>query len=91
MKINETKDGTLIEVFVKPNNPKFAITIDGEEIIISCTEEPVKGKVNRELVKELSKRFHAKVKVASGFTSKQKKLLITGVEKSEVEQFLRAK
>ena len=90
MKITETRDGTLIEVFVKPKSPKFAIAIDGEEIIVSCTEEPVKGKVNRELMKELSKRFHAKVEIASGFTSKQKKLLITGVGKTEVEQRLHA-
>lgn len=91
MKITETKDGAVIEVFVKPNSRRFEITIDDGEIVVFCTEQPVKGKVNKELVKEFSKLFHAKVKIVSGFTSKQKGLFITGVLKSEVEQLLCAK
>jgi len=88
MKITETKEGTIIEVFVKPNQPKFNIKIDGDEIIIFCTEEPVKGKVDKELVKELSKLFHAEVEIVSGLTSKQKRLLIRNLSKSEVEPLL---
>lgn len=91
MKLSETKEGAIIEVFVKPNSPKFEIAIDDDAIVVFCTEQPVKGKVNRELVKEFSKLFHAKVEIVSGLTSKQKRLLITGVEKSKVEQLLRAK
>jgi len=88
MKISETKDGTIIEVFVKPNSAKFETVIDGGEIVVFCTEEPVKGRVNKELVKELSRLFHSKTEIVSGFTSKQKRLLIKGVEKSEVERLL---
>jgi hypothetical protein len=88
MKLTETKNGAIIEVFVKPNQPKFNIKIDGEEIIVSCTQEPVKGKVNKELIKELSKLFNAEVEMVSGFTSKQKRLLIKNLSKSDVEQFL---
>ena len=91
MKLRETKDDTIIEVFVKPNSPKFEIAIDDDAIVVFCTEQPIKGKVNKELVKEFSKLFHTKVKIVSGLTSKQKRLLITGVEKSKVEQLLRAK
>jgi uncharacterized protein (TIGR00251 family) len=91
MKITETKDGTIIEVFVKPNSAKFDVMIDGDEILVLCTEEPVKGRVNKELVKELSKLFHSKVGIVSGFTSKQKRLLIKGTGKSEVERLLRVK
>ncbi len=90
MKITETKDGTIMEVFVKPNQPKFNVTIDDDEILVSSTEEPVKGKVNRELIKELSKLFHTKIELVSGFASKQKRLLIAGMGKSEVEQILRS-
>jgi uncharacterized protein (TIGR00251 family) len=89
MKISETKNGAIIEVFVKPNQPKFNIKVDGEEIIVFCTEEPVKGKVNKELIKELSKLFHTQIEIISGLTSKQKWLLIKGIEKSEVERLLR--
>jgi uncharacterized protein (TIGR00251 family) len=91
MKLIETIDGIIIEVFVKPNQPKFNVKIDGDEIVVFCTEQPVKGKVNKELMKEFSKLFHAKVEIVSGLTSKQKMLLITGVLKSEVEQLLRAR
>jgi len=91
MKINETKHGVVIDVFVKPNSSKFEITVEDEELVVFCTEEPVRGKVNKELAKEFSKRFHTKVEIISGLTSKQKRLLITGVGKNEVEQLLRIK
>ena len=90
MKITETKAGTIIEVFVKPNSPKFELKIDNEEILVFSTQEPVKGKVNKELVKELTKLFHQKVEIVSGLTSRQKKFLIKNVGKSEVERLLRA-
>jgi uncharacterized protein (TIGR00251 family) len=88
MNVKETKDGTVIEIFVKPNQPKFDIKLDGDEIIVFCTEEPVKGKVNKELIKELSKLLRVEIKIISGFTSKQKRLLIRNLSKSEVEQLL---
>jgi uncharacterized protein (TIGR00251 family) len=88
MKLIETKNGTIIEVFVKPNQPKFNVKLDGDEIIVFCTEEPVKGKVNKELLKELSKLFHVEVEMVSGFTSKQKRLLIKNMRRSEVETVL---
>jgi uncharacterized protein (TIGR00251 family) len=91
MKFNGTKDGTIIEVFVKPNSPKFRTMVENEEILVFCANEPVKGKVNKELVKELSKLFHSKVEVVSGFTSRQKRLLIRGVGKNEAERLLRNK
>jgi uncharacterized protein (TIGR00251 family) len=89
IKVKETKDGAVIEVFVKPNSQRFDIVVGDDEIVVFCTEQPVKGKVNKELVKEFSKLSHAKVELVSGFTSKQKRLLIKGVGKSEVEQLLR--
>ena len=88
MKLTENKDGTVIEVFVKPNQPKFNVKIDGEEIIVFSTEEPVKGKVNKEIIKELSKLFHAKVELTSGSTSRHKTLLIKDAKKTEIEQLL---
>ena len=88
MNIKENKDGAIITVFVKPNSPKFSVEVDGDEIVVRCTEEPVKGKVNKELIKELTKLFHAKVELVSGLTSKQKQLLIRGIEKAEAERLL---
>jgi uncharacterized protein (TIGR00251 family) len=88
MSIKETKDGTFITVFVKPNSPKFKVNLDGEEIVVYATEEPEKGKVNKEILKELSRLLHAKVELAGGATSREKQLLAVGVTKGQVEQFL---
>ena len=90
MSISETKDGVIITVFVKPNSPKFSVEIEGDEIIVHSTEEPVKGKVNKEIIKELSKILHVKVEFASGLTSKQKQLFVKGLDKQQIEQLLKA-
>jgi len=91
MNLKETEDGVIVEVFVKLNSKSFKIAASTDEIVVFCTEQPVRGKVNKELVKELSSLFHAKVELVSGITSKRKRLLITGVSKSQVEQLLCAK
>ena len=88
MGIIEVEDGVVLNVNVKPNSREFKIVVDGDEIVVSCTEKPVKGKVNKELLKEFSRLFHNKVELVSGFTSRQKKLLIRGFGKSEVERIL---
>lgn len=90
MSINETKDGVIITVFVKPNSPKFNIEIGGGEIVVHCTEEPVKGKVNKEIIKEFTKLLHAKVELVSGFTSKEKHLFVKGMGKQQAEQLLKS-
>jgi uncharacterized protein (TIGR00251 family) len=89
MSITETKDGVTLKVFVKPNSPKFKIEFDGTEIVVYSTEEPVKGKVNKEIIKEFTKLLHSKVELASGFNSKEKQLVVKGIEKQQVEQLLK--
>jgi uncharacterized protein len=88
MSIAETKDGVILTIFVKPNSPKFKIELDGTEVVVYSTEEPVKGKVNKEIIKELSKLLHAKVELASGATSKEKKIFLKGLEKNQVKEIL---
>jgi len=84
MSIKETKNGTIITIFVKPNSPKFTVEVDVNEIIVHSTEEPVKGKVNKEIVKEFSKLLHAKVELSSGATSRQKQLFVQGLTTEQV-------
>jgi hypothetical protein len=88
MKLTETKDGVVLDIFVKPNSPKFDVQIEGDEIIVHSTEEPEKGKVNKEIIKEFTKLFHKKTKIVSGLTSKQKKLFIAGLRRSEAIEVL---
>jgi uncharacterized protein (TIGR00251 family) len=91
MKITQSKNGIIIEVLVKPKSPKFEILLEEDELIIRCTEEPFKGKVNKELLKALARFFHTGVELVSGATSKQKRLLLKNIKKSEVERLLRSK
>lgn len=88
MSITETKDGVIISVFVKPNSAKFKVELDGEEIVLHCTEEPVKGKVNKEIIKELSRLLQTKVELVSGATSRQKKLFVKGLRKKQAEELI---
>jgi uncharacterized protein (TIGR00251 family) len=88
MKIQKTKQGVILEVCVKPRSKEFKIVAEGEEIIVFCKEEPVRGKVNKELIKQFSRIFHKNVKLVSGFTSKQKKVLIENAEETEIEHVL---
>ena len=88
MKTTQTEEGVIVEVFVKPKARSFRIVVEGDEVVVFCEEEPVKGRVNKEIVKEFSKLLRRKVELLSGLTSKRKRLLIRDAEKSEVERVL---
>jgi uncharacterized protein len=89
MKTTETKEGIIIEIYVKPNSEKFKVSLENGEIVVHCTKEPVKGKVNKELIKEFTKIFHSQIELISGATSRQKKLLVKGVKVSVIEEALK--
>jgi len=88
LKAVETRNGVLLDVHVKPRSGNFKAFIEGDDVIAYCSEEPQGGRVNRELVKELSKLFHKKVELVSGFASRDKRVLVRDAVKSEVEQAL---
>ncbi|RLI41557.1 YggU family protein [Candidatus Bathyarchaeota archaeon] len=88
MKIVETERGVTVSFHVKPRSRKFKVVVENGEIVVHCREKPVKGKVNKELVKEFSRLFHKRVELISGFTSKQKVLLIRDADRKEVEKHL---
>ena len=88
MKLLETKQGVLVDVYVKPLSREFKLTTEEDGLVVSSREPPVKGRVNKELVKELSKIFGAKVQIISGQTSKQKRILISGVSAAKVNDIL---
>jgi uncharacterized protein (TIGR00251 family) len=88
MKLQETAQGVVLDVHVKPKSKKFRVELDGDEIVVSCREAPVKGKVNRELLKQLSRLFGRKVELVSGFTSRQKRFLVSDIGAEEVNRIL---
>jgi len=88
MKLQKVSDGVVVAVLVKPNSKVFQLKVEGDELIVSCRESPVKGRVNKELIKELSRIFKKRVDIAAGFTSKQKKVLITDISIDEANAVL---
>lgn len=91
MRVTENEGGCIIDVLVKPRSREFKLVIEGDDVMLFCTEEPVRGRVNKEIMKELSRLFHNQVELVSGFSSKQKKLLVKGVTKKEVEDLLKSR
>lgn len=77
-----------MEIRVKPKSRQFGMKIN-DELVIFCQETPVKGRVNKELVKQLSRLFKKKVEIISGFTSKQKKVLVRDAEVKDIEKILK--
>jgi len=89
LKVFETKDGCILEVSVKPRSREFKVAVEENVIVVFCTEDPVKGRVNKELVKELTRIFHRPVELVSGFSSRDKRLLVKGAHKHEVDDWLK--
>jgi len=88
MKLTQVPQGTIIEIRVKPKSRQFRMKLN-DELVIFCRETPVKGRVNKELVKQLSRLFKKKVEIISGLTSKQKKVLVRDAEVKEIEKLLK--
>ena len=90
MKLQKVSQGVIVNVFVKPNSKRFQLKREENELVALCSETPVKGKVNKELLKQLSRFFGHKVELVSGFTSRQKRFLVSGIEAKQVEQMLQS-
>ena len=88
MRLLETPQGVILDVHVKPNAKVFNLRMEDNELVVLCCEAPVKGKANKELVKHFSRLFGHKVELVSGFTSRQKKFLISDINAEEVNRVI---
>jgi uncharacterized protein (TIGR00251 family) len=88
LELRQVSDGVIVPVFVKPHSKQFQLKVEGDLLVALCRETPVKGKVNKELIKELSRIFKKRVEIVAGFTSKQKKILITDINIDEANSIL---
>ena len=88
MKLWKTAHGIVLDVYVKPNSKRFQIKAEEGELLVFCRETPVKGRVNRELINELSRLFKRRVEIVSGFSSRQKRILVRDIEAKEAKQIL---
>ncbi len=84
MKLLKTDQGVVVNVYVKPDAREFEIEVEDDELVVTLPAAPVKGKANKELVKELSKLFKRKIEIVTGFTSKPKRVLIKDISLDEV-------
>jgi hypothetical protein len=89
MRMQKISGGVVIGVHVKPKSKQFRITVESDELVVFCREAPVKGRVNRELIKKLSRLFHRRVEILSGFSTRQKEILIRDIEVEEVNNILK--
>jgi len=89
MELQETPQGTTMIIFVKPHSRQFEVKIEDDAVVVCCREAPVKGRVNRELTKELARFFKRRVEILSGLRSRQKKILIADINPEEVRDILR--
>ncbi|MDH5449548.1 MAG: DUF167 family protein [Candidatus Bathyarchaeota archaeon] len=90
MRLQKTSGGVIVGTHVRPKSKQFRTVVEAGELVVFCRETPVRGKVNRELIKELSRLFGRRVEILSGFSSRQKKILIRDIEVEEVSNILKA-
>ncbi len=79
MNLEEFAKNTYFKVIVKPNSKENKILgIDKQKkaIKIAIKAKAEKNKANLELIKFLSKKLKRKVRIKSGFTSKEKVVCI---------------
>jgi len=49
--LQQVSGGVVVNVFVRPNSERFQLKAEGDELVVLCRESPVKGRVNKELIK----------------------------------------
>ncbi|HUU77695.1 MAG TPA: DUF167 domain-containing protein [candidate division Zixibacteria bacterium] len=87
--ITQTSNGIIVKLTVKPNSKKQDFIIDQGFLFVSVKSPPDKGKANKELIKYLSEIFNissSNFELISGQTSRDKKLLVTGIEYTELKE-----
>lgn len=95
MAIEDTADGVLLRVVVKPRSraTSFIAEIGAEYVILNLKAPAREGKANAELLKRVAKLLKlstADVILVSGFKSRDKTLLIRGIMADQVLGILEA-
>lgn len=83
--IKQTENGILIEVKVKPNSKRFALTRKNEQLVLEVTSPPKEGKANLDIVKGLKRMLGRDVKIVKGLKSKEKVIFVKSATSEEVE------
>ena len=90
--VQESAKGVAFAIKVQPRAHKNAITgVVGDKVKLALTAPPVDGRANQAVIEFLAELFEiprASVTIASGETSRNKMVRITGVSKHVVERTL---
>lgn len=88
--LEETASGVVVPVKAQPGARRNGITgIHAGCLKVAVTQAPEKGKANDAIVVVLTELLHLRrhqVELISGTTSSQKKFLVTGIARAELEQ-----
>jgi len=72
----------IIKVNVITNAKKDSVHYDGERLVVRTTEQPVKGRANRQVVRIISGLFGFRADVVSGHFSRNKLIFVDGDDES---------
>lgn len=86
--VKEVRGGVLLSVRVRPGSREFRLKASVDALLLDVTNLPVKGKVNREIIKELGRLFSCEVEIVKGFKSRGKLVLLRGLGVEDVEKTL---
>ena len=90
--ITRTDAGTIVPVVAKPGAKRDDVVgIHGASLKVAVTAAPERGKANKAILKLLAKRLGVSpsaLSLVSGETSKQKKILVQGVEAGDIQSRL---
>lgn len=86
--IRQTEKGVIIKVRVKPNAKSFGFAIKDGHLIIEVASHPRRGRANLEVVKGLKKVFGKDAEIVKGFKSREKVILVKGMNTDEINRFL---
>lgn len=89
--IKPVKDGLLVKLRIVPNSSKNDIILEDEFIKVKITAQPIENKANKALVEFISKTFKipkTAIDIVKGDTSKDKTLLIKGLEKTKSDEII---
>jgi hypothetical protein len=86
----ETVDGVVVPVKAQAGARRNGITgIHAGCLKVAVTQAPEKGKANEAIIVVLAELMHLRrhqVELISGATSSQKRFLVTGIARAELEQ-----
>jgi len=96
-KIVETKEGILLQFYIKPNSKEDRIIIEEDALLLHIKATPVKGKANKAIIQFLARLFDIPknmVTIVSGMKSKTKTVLfrnLTNEQKKNLNDWMKEK